>query len=180
MVGSRPTRASAGRSAGFSFVELMLVVVVLGIVTAVGVQIVDNDERKLDATARELVADMLEAQSLAIETRVPFGLLFDVAQNQSRFVIADGTTPKASEVPLRLLVALDTTAVDRLLAAESSGRSGFGDVTLTAADFGGRPRLVWNTDGTPQDGGLVDLRLGAFTLRIRVQAVTGRIVITAP
>jgi hypothetical protein len=39
---------------------------------------------------------------------------------------------------------------------------------------------VFNIDGTPQDSGLVDVRLGAFQLRVRVQAVTGRIVVTVP
>ncbi len=180
MVGSTPTRAAAARSAGFSFVDLMLVVAILGIVTAVGVQTFDTDERRLDAAARAIEADLLEAQSLAIQTRVPFGLLFDVAKNRARFVMADGTTAAASETVLRLLAGLDATEVDRLLAAEASAHDGFGDVTLTAANFAGRTRVVFAADGTPQDGGLADLQLGAFQLRIRVQAVTGRIVVTAP
>lgn len=180
MLGSSHPRAAAAGSAGFTLVDLMLVVVILGIVMAVGVQVVDTDERKVDAVARAVAADMLEAQSLAIQTRVPFGLSFDVAQNRARFVIADGTTPAASEVALRLLTGLDPTAVDRLLAAQASGHHGFGDVALTAADFAGSNRLVFDTSGTPLNGGLVDLRLGAFPLRVRVQAVTGRIVVTAP
>lgn len=180
MLGSTSTPAATARGAGFSLVELMLVVVVLGIVTAVGVQTFDTDDRKLDAAARAIEADLLEAQGLAIQTRVPFGLLFDVAQNRARFVIADGTTAAASETALRLIAGLDTTAVDRLLAAQASAHDGFGEVTLTAADFGGLSRVVFAADGVPQAGGLADLRLGACQLRVRVQAVTGRIVVTAP
>jgi prepilin-type N-terminal cleavage/methylation domain-containing protein len=180
MAGSRRASTTAVRSAGFSLVELMIVVAIVGIVIAVGVQIVDTDERKVDATARAIAADLLEAQTLAIETRVPFGLAFDVARNASKFVLPDGTTPVASELALRLRAGLDGDAVDRLLAAQTSGRFGFGDVTLTTADFGGAALVTFATDGTPSSDGLVQVAAGRTALRVRVQAATGRIVVTAP
>lgn len=173
-------RARRAGAAGFSFVDLMLVVAILGIVTAVGVQVFDTDERRLDGAARALVADLLEAQGLAIETRVPFGVAFDLARNRAEFVVADGTLVATAETSLRLIAGLDAGAVDRLVAAQTSAHTGFGVVTLTAANFGGQNRVVFGTDGTPQNGGAVDLRLGAFQLRVRVQSATGRVVVTAP
>jgi prepilin-type N-terminal cleavage/methylation domain-containing protein len=180
MVASGRTRSSAASSAGFSFVELMLVVVILGIVTAVGVQTLDTDELELDATARAIAADLLEVQGLAIQTRIACGLRFDVAGNRCFVVLPDGTTPAASEVALRLRVGLDPDAVDRLLAARPTGQNGFGAVRLTTADFASKELCLFQTDGTPQQGGLVQIDLGRSALRVRVQPVTGRIVVTAP
>lgn len=177
----RRSRTPSGHAAaGFTLLDLMLVVVILAIVTAVAVQTVDTRENQLDATARAIAADLYEARSLAIQTRVPFGLLFEPAQNRARFVLADGTTPATSEVILRLTSGLAGDDVDRLLAARASGHDGFGAVTLAAADFAGGPRLVFAADGTPKAGGTVDVVLDAWKLRVRVQDVTGRIVITTP
>ena len=172
-------RARAAAS-GVALIDLMLVVTILGILTAVAVQTTDSDELALDATVRALAADLHEAQTLAIQTRIPFGLKFDVARNRCEFALASGNTPVAEKAALRLRTDVSSAEVDRLLAARASGEDGFAAGTLTEAAFGGQPLLVFQADGSPVADGLVQVDLDRSWLRIRVQAVTGRITVTGP
>ena len=171
-------RGRAHGDSGWTIIELMLVVVILGIVSAIAVQTLDTDELALDAAARATAADLQCAQSLAIETRVAFGVRFDTAGNSSRFVLGTGSTAKGAETSLRASVA--ASDVERLLEARASGDPDFGRVTLTMANFTGASLIVFRPDGSPSSDGLVEFRHGGSWLRVRVQDASGRITITAP
>ncbi len=165
---------------GATLLDLLLVVVILGILSAVAVQTLDTDELALDAAARATAADLQRAQSLAIETRIPFGVHFDTAANRSRFVLASGSTARAAEASLRMTPGLTATDVERLLDAHTSGDPAFAHVTLQAANFAGGSQVLFGADGSPSSDGLVEFRLGGRWLRVRVQDASGRITITAP
>jgi prepilin-type N-terminal cleavage/methylation domain-containing protein len=165
---------------GWTIVELMLVVVILGIVSAIAVQTLDTDELALDAAARATAADLQRAQSLAIETRVAFGVRFDTGNNSSRFVLATGSTARSAETSLRATPGLTASDVERLLDARTSGDPDFGRVTLSAASFAGTSQITFRPDGSPSSDGLVEFRHGGQWLRVRVQDASGRITITAP
>lgn len=165
---------------GATLLDLILVVVILGILSAIAVQTLDSDELALDAAARATAADVQRAQSLAIETRIPFGIQFDTATNSSRFVLAGGSTARAAEASLRATAGLTAIDVERLLDARTSGDPEFARVTLQTASFAGTSRLVFGADGSPSSDGLVEFRLGGRWLRVRVQDASGRITITAP
>lgn len=166
--------------AGATLLDLLLVVTILGIVTAVAVRATDDDDLQLDAAARAIAADLQEAQALAIETRTAVGLRFDVANARTWFVLDQGDRPAAAKAALSADPSLDPGDVSRLLAARSRGDDGFAPVRIAAADFGGNPQVTFLADGTPRDGGAAELRLGELWLRVRVQAGTGRIAVTAP
>jgi prepilin-type N-terminal cleavage/methylation domain-containing protein len=163
---------------GWTMVELMLVVVILGIVSAIAVQTLDTDELALDATARATAADLQRAQSLAIETRITFGVRFDTGNNSSRFVLGGGATARSAETSLR--ATLTAAEVERLLEARASGDPAFGRVTLQTASFAGTSQILFRPDGSPSSDGLVEFRHGGKWLRVRVQDASGRITITAP
>ncbi|MEM7205150.1 MAG: hypothetical protein AAF628_33155 [Planctomycetota bacterium] len=168
-----------GGQAGLGVVDLLLTIAILSIITAIAVPSFDATEQQVDRAARALVADALEAQSLAVATGVPLGLRFEVESNRYSFVLDSGVTPQAGVAALQGNPDLSNVEVRRLLEARSSGEPVEGAV-LTAADFGGAADLVFGVDGIPQIDGSVDLRAGAARLRVRVQAATGRVTITVP
>lgn len=176
----RPS-ARAPHQRGIALLDLLLVVTILGIVTAIAVRAQDEDEDlQLEAAARGVAADLLQAQELAIATRVAVGLWFDTSGHRTWFVLRDGTTPTAAAATLRGDADLDRNQVERLLAARSRGEGGLSPVTVHSADFGGRTMATFLADGSPRDAGVVELRRGRTWLRVRVQAASGRVTVTAP
>lgn len=175
----RPPGESGGM-AGATLLDLLLVVTILGIVTAVGVRTLDDDELLLDAAARAIAADLQEAQALAVETRTAVGLWFDTTRHRTWFVLRNGERPAAVADTLAASGTLSGQEVQRLVAAQSRGDTGFGPVRVATADFGGTTQMTFLADGSPRDSGVTELALGERWLRVRVQAATGRITVTAP
>lgn len=165
---------------GASLVHVLLTAVVLGIVAGAAVPMLADDGRGLDATARAVAADLERTRSLAIAARTTLGIEFDVPGNRSRCVLGDGRTPSAAESTLRARSDLGEQDVARLLAAATSGDAGFVHARLHDAAFAGGSRLLWLPDGSPVAGGLVEFRAGSTWLRVRVQAGSGRVAVTAP
>lgn len=176
----RQPHAPAPHQRGIALLDLLLVVTILGIVTAIAVRTRDDDDLQLEAAARGVAADLLQAQELAIATQVAVGLWFDTSGHRTWFVLRDGTTPTAAAATLRADASLDRNEVERLLAAQSRGDTGLAPVTVHSADFGGRPMATFLADGSPRDAGVAELRRGRSWLRVRVQAASGRVTVTAP
>lgn len=176
----RQPEPCASRQRGIALLDLLLVVTILGIVTAVAVRTHDDVDLQLEAAARGVAADLLQAQELAIGTQLAVGVWFDTSNHRTWFVLRDGTTPTAAAATLRADGNLDQDEVERLLAAQSRGDRGLAPVTVYSADFDGRPMATFLADGSPRDAGLVELRCGRARLRVRVQAATGRVTVTAP
>ena len=172
----RPTRASPG----FTLVDLLLVLAILALAAAAVIRRPATAAIELDSAARGVVADLVEAQGLALETRTAFGLRIDPVTERTHFVLGDGTRPGTVAASLRTGGALSGVEVDRLVAARSRGEDGWPGVHVHSAAFGGTTRVVFEPDGSVRDGGVAELRAAGTWLRVRVQAGTGRIAITAP
>jgi hypothetical protein len=176
----RQPNPRAAHQRGIALLDLLLVVTILGIVTAIAVRAQDDDDLQLEAAARGVAADLLQAQELAIATQLAVGLWFDTSSHRTWFVIDDGDTPTEEADALRTNSDLDPREVERLIAATSRGETGISPVTIHGADFGGAQMAMFLADGSPRDAGVVELRRGRTWLRVRVQAATGRVTVTAP
>lgn len=163
-----------------ALLDLLLVVAILGIVTAVAVRSQDDDDLVLEAAARGVAADLLQAQALAIETRSAVGLWFDVATHTTWFVVRNAHKPGDVQAALRASGNYSEAEVLRLCAATSRGEAGLAPVTIRSADFGGIAQATFLADGSARDAGFVELRHGTAWLRVRIQAPSGRVTVTAP
>ena len=144
------------RSDGFSLVELMLTAVIVGVVAAIGVPRYANALAgyQADASARRVVADLRRAQAHAearsASARVWFRLSLDRVQILDLPDLEGRNTTYFTEID------------------EEPYRS-----TLTSADFGGDPYLVFDGYGRPDSGGSVTLRCGGHQRVITVDPDTG-------
>ncbi len=157
-----------------------MVLAILGIVAGLAVRAQASPELQLDAAARGIAADLLTAQQLAMETRTPFGVQMDVATHRTHFVLGNGTRPATGAAALRASGTVSAVEVERLLAARARGEDGLGPVQIAGASFGGTALAVFDAAGSARDGGFVELRCGGSWLRVRLQAGTGRVTVTAP
>ena len=167
-------------TAGFALFDLLLVMVIVAIVAGAAIRLPATTDLELDAAARGVAADLLVAQGLALETRTAFGLRIDPATHKSVFVLGTGQRPAAVEATLRGTATLTAVEVERLLAAKSRGEAGWKGIHVASSSFNGSANVVFEPDGRVRDGGYCELRAGTAWLRVRVQAATGRIAITAP
>src|SRR5688572_13217644 len=73
-------RARAGLARGFTLVEILCVVVIVGIAGAVVIPMIGSrDDLKAAAATRTLMADLIYAQNMSITTQNPHYIVFDIA-----------------------------------------------------------------------------------------------------
>ena len=164
---------------GIALMDVLLAITIIGIMSAISVRTMRTEEWDLDATARAIAADLMTAQTLALEAGVALGVVFEAKTNRWRFVLADGSTPEQSEATLRASPSVRLAQLERLLAARARGDAGFGSFALDP-QFGGRDGVVFDTDGSTAGSGYVQVGEGDAWLRVRVQVATGRVTVTAP
>jgi prepilin-type N-terminal cleavage/methylation domain-containing protein len=173
--------------AGFTLVEILMVVVILGIASAIIIpSIGTRDDMRASAAARVLIADLIFAQNQAITTGRKVFVRFDVADNkyslcsavspggdtycehpmtQSPYTQQFGPTKRGWEA-----ITIDSAVmngVDPLYKTE---------FTVAFDEIGSPFVYCYDEDQTNDlaDGTIV-LRAGQFTKVIRISAATGEI-----
>ena len=85
--------AKTGSNKGLTLIELMVVIGIMSIISAIAIPYMFNSEQKLKKAVRDLMGDMQNTRAMAIKTGKPWGIWFDV--NNNRYVISsdngDGT-----------------------------------------------------------------------------------------
>jgi type II secretion system protein H len=147
---------------GFTLIELMIVLVIIGIAAAMAVPMISSGASFQIRSAANLVAADLEyAKSLAISRGRPYRVVFDAANESYR--IEDSTN--AAVAPPGRKSPVDFRAESRI-----------NDVVIVSADFGGTETVTFDSLGSPQaltSQGVVTLQAGSLTRTVTVEPVTG-------
>lgn len=150
-----------GRGRGYTLMELMIVVTLLGIMTLMVIPSGTTDNMQVRAAAQMLAADISFAQVESIgrsDDRIV--IVFDTAAQQYHLAHqSDTSTPiddPVSKVPYR--VQFGAGQAQQL-----------GDVRLDAIDLGGDSQLAFNRFGGINKPGPLTVTLAAGTSRIQVK-----------
>lgn len=148
---ARPSFWGGGR--GFTLIELLVVLAVIGFVMAlfVGYRLPWSSGLGLEATARELAADLQFARSQAIADNRPVALALDLLRKRYR---VDGETLRP--LPPQIAVGLVTIDGERQSAT-------LGDIRF-------------NPDGS-STGGRIVLADGSRKIAVGVDWLTGRVTV---
>jgi type II secretory pathway pseudopilin PulG len=146
-------------------VEVIIVLLILGIVSAVAVPALNSslDEMKLDAAAREVVSAIYYVQSLSIKEGVQHRVRFFITQEQ--FKCTRDIAGNFIYNPLdKKLYIVDFTAEGPL-----------NGVDIVSSDFGGIPRVSFNSLGEPISGGTIVLGYAGLQKTINVTLPLGKV-----
>ncbi|MEM9883754.1 MAG: GspH/FimT family pseudopilin [Planctomycetota bacterium] len=154
---------------GYTLVEVLLVVSILGVISAMVVpSMLSAGQMGVQAAARAVVADLLYAQNEAIAQQAPRQVVFD--DTNDRYELRDefgnalgkdwvsGDTSK---------YVVDFTEDDRFMG-----------VSIVAVDFNGGSTVTFDDLGGPDTGGSVTVRFDNQRYRIDVAEFTGRVTVT--
>lgn len=179
-----PGSMHPGSRRGFSLIEMLVMVVLLGIITGMAVAKVDYTRNRVNASDMHLASELSAAQRLAISLQHDVRIRFEVATGtiQIHEDANNNGTVQAGERVRR--VALEDGVRFARGPAPVLPQVGADDISF--ADVGGSPTLVFRRDGSAsQAGGLYLTSDRAATLgaayakdgcAIEVIRSTGRIV----
>jgi prepilin-type N-terminal cleavage/methylation domain-containing protein len=178
VVGPHRRSRGGGRGAGrgFTLIEILMVVVILGIASAVIVpQIGTRDDLKVAAAARIVMADLIYAQNRSIATQQMHCVEMDAdAERYGLVTLADPDT----------YITHPINKDDFVVRFGST--PGLEGVTVTSADFDDQTSLGFDELGTPyaigESGpealtaaGTIVLTSGSHSLTISIEPFTGEI-----
>jgi len=158
----------------YTLIELLLVIVILGISSAMVVpSISSTNVLRVQSAVRSIVADIAYAQSDALARQEGRAIIFDVATSSYAVVEVKGPT---------LFPSTDTVLRRSLRQVDAKG-----DSHIAAVDFEGTNMIVFDSLGgpvqgpgstTPGNGGTVTITGSGSTFIIGVEAYTGRVTVT--
>ncbi len=155
-----------GTEKGVTMMELMIVAVIVGVMSALAVPSFINYASKMEAKskARNIVSTLRQARSKAVSERVQYGVFFDAANR--RYVYFKD---KANPGNYQFEVGDSIVGRDTLTAKVNYGGNTFTNTTV-----------VFRTDGSASSSGEMQIlpASGGFTYTINVLASTGRIKLT--
>jgi type II secretion system protein H len=166
---------------GFTLVEILMVVVILGIVAAVIVpQLGARDDLKASAGARMLIADLSYAQSRAIATQRKQYVQFTGQQ----YFILSRTSDNAALTqiahpvnPGNYVISFDSGPLSGVRVIEST----FGTSSMVAFDELGSPMQYdsqTNTSTALTSPGIIRIQSGEQIMTITIEPYTGEMTVT--
>ena len=162
---------------GFTLIEILMVVVILGIAATAAVTMIGNSsDLQVRAAGQELVATLSYAQSCAIAKNKIYQVAFDPDQESFIVQTVAGTVTTTVADPVR-------KTPFQMIFPQSKR---FSKVRLDSADFGGARNIWFDRLGAPFSGpvpnntpmlnkGSIVLAAGESRMTIEVEPVTGKI-----
>jgi len=155
---------SWGSSSGFTIIEILVVVVILTIVALTAVPMLSSaGSMQLRAAANMIAADLEYAKSMAISRGQNYAVVFD--QNLERYQIED---QNFNVIPHPVKKGFNYVVDFR-----NDGR--LSKVDIVSASFGIATDVVFDSLGSPLQGGTVTLQASGATATISVEPITGYI-----
>jgi len=153
-------------SAGFTLVELLVVVFILAIVAAVAVPMaVGTGDMQVISAARMISADLQYAQNAAITTQRSVTVTFDPSAESYSLSNASG--------------ALIHPITKEAFTVNFMSREGFNALDVVSADFGENLSVTFDELGAPDSAGTVILRAGPHVYQVSVATATGKVTVTS-
>jgi prepilin-type N-terminal cleavage/methylation domain-containing protein len=152
---------SRGSCAGFTVVELLIVVVILSIVALTAVPMMSSAAGiQIRSAANMIAADVEYARSMAISHGRNFSVEFDKNADSYRIVDLNGVIQHPVKKGFTYVV-------------DFRNESRLNRVDITNANFGTYPTVEFDCLGSPVNGGTVNLQAGTVSATITVEPVTG-------
>jgi type II secretory pathway pseudopilin PulG len=177
------------RTAGFTFMEILIVVLIVGITTMVGWPVLNAamGVSRLSGAAEEVVNALEFAQLTAMtsgqRTRVVIGAPLDRIAVRQFIITADlfsgGDTMAAADVESGTFALMGNPANKGTdYEIDFSTESRFQGVDITASNFDIADPVYFDTLGAPSNGGTVTLALGGRQMVVTLDALSGKVTVS--
>ncbi len=170
----RPSRASVRAAAGYTLVEILIVIVILGIASAIVIpQIGSTDVLRVQAAVRTLVSDINFIQTDAMARQQARAIVFDVTGNTYTLVEVPGNS-------------VEPTPENVIYTVDFNNSRKFHDSRFLAANFDGDAVLIFDELGgpiatpgatAPSAGGTATITGSGSTFDVKVEPYTGRVTV---
>ncbi|MBN1347651.1 MAG: GspH/FimT family protein [Phycisphaerae bacterium] len=161
IIGKKASGPRASRPACFTLIELVLVVVLVGILAAVGVGVFGGSvaHHQASGAQQRIDADLMLARQRAMTTGANQPVRF--AATSDRYALTGVPNPDKP--------GSDYTTDLSALPYEAD---------IVSVDLGGDSEIIFDAYGTPDSGGTIVIRVGDRQITLTVSAENGRV--TAP
>ena len=135
-------RQLRARRGGFTLIEILVVVVIVGIVSAIILpQIGTRDDQRAAAAGRVITSDLMYAQSRAIATQKTHYVLFDTG-GSGTYKVMDSASPVN-------IIKHPVTGQNFQVYFGASSANGLQNMTLSSVNIDGQNCLAFDSLGVP-------------------------------